>query len=180
MKSRRTTWMVLAFVAATACSTLRTSADWDRTKDFSKYKTWAWKDDGSIKNDILAKRIQTLVTAELTRKGLVRTDDRPDLWVAAHARLDKQVRIDYYNSGWGYGWYRGYYGGGMSMTTATAREIPVGTLIIDLVDTREKELVWRGIATDTLKPERSTEEKEKALADALAKMFQDYPPPPPK
>ena len=58
MKSRRTTWMVLAFVAATACSTLRTSADWDRTKDFSKYKTWAWKDDGSIKNDILAKRIQ--------------------------------------------------------------------------------------------------------------------------
>src|SRR5262245_41779843 len=175
MKSVRTALAVLGLVAVAACSTLQTTADWDRTKDFSKYKTWTWKDDGSIKNDILAKRIQTGVTAELTRKGLVRNDDRPDLWVAAHARLDKQVVIDYYNSGWGYGWYGGYYGGGMSMTTATAREIPVGTLIIDLVDTKEKGLVWRGIATDTLKPERSTEEKEKALNEALAKMFESYP-----
>ncbi len=180
MKRGGATLAILALVAATACSTLQTSADWDRTKDFSKYKTWSWKDDGSIKNDILAKRVQTGVTAELTRKGLVRNDDRPDLWVAAHARLDKQVVIDYYNSGWGYGWYGGYYGGGMTMTTATAREIPVGTLIVDLVDTKQKSLVWRGVATDTLKPERSTDEKEKALAEALAKMFEDYPPPPPK
>jgi hypothetical protein len=168
---------ILALVAAAACSTLQTTADWDRTKDFSKYKTFSYKDDGSIKNDILAKRIRSGVTAELTRKGLVQNDNRPDLWIAPHARLDKQVVIDYYNSGWGYGWYGGYYGGGMTMSTATAREIPIGTLIVDLVDTRTKSLAWRGIATDTLKPERSSDEKEKALNEAIAKMFKDYPPP---
>jgi hypothetical protein len=167
---------ILATVAAAACSTLQTTADWDRTKDFSKYKTWTWKDDDSIKNDILAKRIQAGVTAELNKKGLSENNASPDLWVVAHARLDKQVVVDYYNSGWGYGWYGGYYGGGMTMTTATAREIPVGTLIVDLVDAKSKSLAWRGIATDTLKPERSSDEKQKALGEALAEMFKDYPP----
>ena len=176
MKTARATLAILALFAA-ACSTLETTTDWDRSKDFSKYRTWTWKDDDAIKNDILAKRIQTGVTAELNTKGLSRTDDNPDLWVVAHARLSKQTRVDYYNSGWGYGWYGGYYGGGMTMSTATVREIPVGTLIVDLVDAKQKAIVWRGIATDTLKPERSSEEKEKALNEALAKMFKDYPPP---
>ena len=180
MRRAAALFAVLALVAAAGCSTLETSVDWDRTKDFSGYKTWAWKDDGSITNDLLAKRIQNGIAAELASKGLTRADANPDLWIAVHARLSKQTRVDYYNSGWGYGWYGGYYGGGMTMSTATVREIPVGTLIVDLVDAKRKDLVWRGIATDTLKPERSPDEKEKALGAALAKLFQDYPPSPGK
>jgi hypothetical protein len=180
MKRAGATLAILALLAAAACSTLETTADWDRTTDFAKYRTWTWKDDDSIKNDILAKRIQAGVTAELNKKGLSPTDDNPDLWAVAHARLSKQTRVDYYNSGWGYGWYGGYYGGGMTMSTATVREIPVGTLIVDLVDAKQKKLVWRGIAQDTLKPERSSEEKQKALSEALAKLFENYPPPPGK
>lgn len=170
---------VLVVAAAVGCSTLTTSADWDKTADFSKYKTWGWKEDGSIKNEILAKRIQNLLAAELGRKGLTRSDDNPDLWAAVHGRLSKETQINYYNSGWGYGWHGGWYGGGMGVSTATVQEIPVGTLVVDLVDSKQKELVWRGTATDTLKPERTPEEKEKALGEAFAKLFEKYPPPPP-
>jgi hypothetical protein len=168
--------VVLALAVAAGCSTLTTSADWDKTVDFSKYKTWGWKEDGSIKNDIIARRIQTLLATELGKKGLTRSDDNPDLWVAVHGRMSKETQINYYNSGWGYGWRGGWGGGGMGVSTATVSEIPVGTLVVDLVDAKEKELVWRGTATDTLKPERTPEEKEKALGEALAKLFEGYPP----
>ena len=36
------------------------------------------------------------------------------------------------------------------MTQAVVSEVPVGTLVVDLVDGKKKELVWRGIASDTL------------------------------
>ena len=177
MKRNLALLAVAVLALAVACSTLQTSADWDKTANFSNYKTWGWKDDGSIKNDIVKRRIQTLLASELGKKGLTRSDDNPDLWVAVHGRMSKETQINYYNSGWGYGWHGGWYGGGMGVSTATVQEIPVGTLVVDLVDSRQKELVWRGTASDTLKPERSPEEKEKALGEALAKLFEKYPPP---
>ncbi len=36
---------ILLVAAALACSTLKTSADYDPKADFTQYKTWAWKDD---------------------------------------------------------------------------------------------------------------------------------------
>jgi hypothetical protein len=168
---------VVALVAAAAlaaCSTVTTSADYDPKTDFSQYSTWAWRDDGSIKDPILAKRVQSALEDELGKRGLKRNEDTPTLWVAAHARLTKQTQIDTYNTGWGYGY--GWYGGG-GMTSSTVREIPVGTLIVDLVDANRKELVWRGIASDTLNPEKTPEQRDQALREALAQLLAKYPPP---
>ncbi|MGH9365491.1 MAG: DUF4136 domain-containing protein [Thermoanaerobaculia bacterium] len=47
---------------------------------------------------------------------------------------------------------------------------------MDLADAKQKELVWRGMASDTLNPEKSPEDKQKALQEALDKMFENYPP----
>ena len=79
--------------------------------------------------------------------------------------------------GWGYGpgWRTGWgYGGGSSISTTTASTIPVGTLVIDLLDPKEKQLVFRGVATDTLssKPEKNT----KKIVKSVNKIFEKYPP----
>jgi len=44
----------------------------------------------------------------------------------------------------------------------------------DLFDTSTKQVVWRGVASDTVsdKPEKN----EKHLYEAVAKMFKDFPP----
>ena len=160
-------------VCLAACSTLTTSMDYDRAVNFSQFKTWAPKDDGSIKNPLLAKRLENALIQEFAKKGLQRNDANPDLWAVGHARLSKEVQINTYNTGWGYGWG---WGGGMGMTTSTVQEIPVGTLIVDLVDANRKQLVWRGTASDTLNPSSSAEDKEKHLQEAIAKMFEAYPP----
>jgi hypothetical protein len=168
----------LFIAAAVACSTLKTSADYDPKTDFSKYKTWAWKDTQSIKDTLWVQRIQSALESELSRRGLTRNEQSPDLWVAVHARFTEQTQVTTYDSGWGYGYgYRGYgYGGGGGMSTSRVEQIPVGTLIADLADVNRKDLVWRGTGTDTLNPQRSPEERDKALREALAKMFENYPP----
>ena len=59
----------------------------------------------------------------------------------------------------------------------TASESEFAVAFVDLVDSRKKEMVWRGTATDTLKPERTPDEREQALSEAFAKLFEKYPPP---
>jgi hypothetical protein len=171
MKRAILAFLSVAAAAVFACSTLSTNADYDPATDFSRYKTWDLKDDGSINNPLLAKRIETAVGGELAKKGMTRSASNPDLWVAVHGRLSKQTQIHTYDSGWGYGWR---WGGGMQ--TSTVSEVPVGTLIVDLVDANRKELVWRGTASDTLDPEASPEKKEKNLQEAMAKLLANYPP----
>jgi len=65
-----------------------------------------------------------------------------------------------------------------TMATTTVTQIPVGTLLIDLVDAKKKELVWRGVASDTLNtdPNRTAEDREKKLRAVAAEMFAGYPP----
>ena len=168
--------LAVAIAGLTACSTLQTSTDYKPGTDFAKYKTFAFKDTEDIKNTILVDRIKAAISAQLTAKGLTRSDDNPDLWVVAHPRLSKQTQINTYNTGWGYGYYG--WRGGMGTTTSTVEEIPVGTLVVDLVDAKAKEMVWRGTASKTLDESASPQEREKNLNEAMAKLFEGFPPKP--
>lgn len=176
---KRKTILALAVTAAVGlggCSTLKTNTDYKPGTDFSQYKTFDFKGVDDIKNAILVERIESALAGQLTAKGLTRNSANPDLWVVPHPRLSKQTQINTYNSGWGYGYgWRGY-GGGMGTTTSTVEEIPVGTLVVDLVDVKAKELVWRGTASDTLKENATPEEREKNLNAAMTKLFEGFPP----
>jgi hypothetical protein len=162
-----------AALAGAACSTLETSTDYDKAVDFTQYRTFSWHDTGDIKDALWAKRIENVLSDTLAAKGLKRVESGGDVWLVAHGRLSKQTQVNTYNTGWGYGY--GWYGG-MGMQTSTVSEIPVGTLIVDLVDGKKKEMVWRGRATDTLKTSASPEEREKNLRNVAAKLFESYPP----
>lgn len=160
---------------AVACSTIETSADWDKAVDFSKYKTYAWHQTEQAENSLVRQRIEGAVDNALASKGLRKADSDPDLWVVTHTRLSEQTQINTYDTGWGYGWRWGYggYGGGMSTTTVS--KIPVGNLIVDLVDAKAKQMVWRGTASKTLDPKSAPEKREAAVNEAVQKMFEKYP-----
>ena len=53
-------------------------------------------------------------------------------------------------------------------------KVPVGTLTIDMFDSSNKQLIWRGSSSDTLadKPEKNEKKLDKAVAD----MFKKFPP----
>jgi hypothetical protein len=69
---------------------------------------------------------------------------------AVGATHTQQEYNSFYDGLGGFGWRRGWGGGGFGQTTTTVEQIPVGTLVIDMYDGSSKRLVWRGMSTDTL------------------------------
>ena len=178
------TLALVAAVGLVGCSTLEVSTDYDKAADFSKYSTFKFLPSKEIKSDLVIDRIEGAITTQLTAKGLKLVSENADLWVAYHARLDKQTQMDTtsYGYGWGGGW-GGYYGpmayggyGGMGTSTTTVREIPVGTLFVDLVDAGEKKMVWQGVASATLDSRATADDKDYRVNNAVKKIFSRFPP----
>lgn len=173
--------LLLVLGALVACSTLQVNSDYDRAVDFSGYTTFDFLPAPEIKSPLVYERIVTAVEAELIGKGLRRETGSPTLLVALHGRLSTQTQLD--TTSYGYGWggrWGGYYGrwgyGGVGTSTTTVREIPVGMLIVDLVDAREKKLVWQATATDTLDPKSSPDQKDRRIKDVMKEIFAGFPP----
>src|SRR6201998_1996841 len=128
--------------------------DFDKDKDFSKYKTYKWVPikGADAPDDLTAKQITSAIDTELARKGLTRTDsDNADLYIGYQTAIGSEKQFTAYNSGWGYGpgWGGGWYGYGGMMTTTTygsTSTIYSGQLDLSMYDAQQKQLVWRGIA----------------------------------
>lgn len=156
-----------------SCASLKTTAGWDDQVDFLRYKTWDWKDDGSIKDPVWNRRVQSVLEDQLAKRGMTRSATAPDLWVVVHARVTAETRVDSYSPAWGYG-----YGYWAAPTLTEVYQIPVGSMIVDLVDPKKKELVWRATASDTIRANKENEEREQRLIEVLDEMFAGYPPTP--
>jgi hypothetical protein len=154
------------------CSTVTVSTDFDPAADFSGYKTFTIAPLTQF-NQIVAGRVQAALTQALQGRGLQPAASGGDLTVGVAAKIGKQTQITSTDYGYGYGY--GWRGGG-GMSTATVREVPVGTLVVDLVDAKAKKLVWRGIASDTMDTEATGEKRQANLNAALVQLFASYPP----
>jgi hypothetical protein len=161
--------------------------DFDKTKDFSKYKTYKWvpiKGADQL-DELTATKLAAAVDAELAAKGLSKTDsDTADLYIGFQTALGTEKQYTSYNTGWGYGpgWGAGWYGYGGGMSSATTygstSTVYVGQLDLSMYDTNDKKLVWRGAATKTLDPKAKPEKKEKNIAKAVAKLLKTFLPKP--
>jgi hypothetical protein len=177
--------ILLAVLALGACSTMTVSTDYDKTASFAAYKTFDFIPAQEVKNPLIRQRIEDAITAQLVAKGLTRSSDNPDLLIAGHGKLSSETHFDttsfgYGMGGWGGGYWGGYGGygayGGMGSSTTVAREVPVGTLIIDLVDAKEKKLIWQAVASDTLDTNARADERDYRINKAMEKIFSGYPP----
>jgi hypothetical protein len=53
-------------------------------------------------------------------------------------------------------------------------------MAVDLYDSANKDLVWRGTVSKTLDPKAKPDKRQKNLEKAVAKLFKDNPPAPKK
>jgi Domain of unknown function (DUF4136) len=168
--------MLLVPLTAPAALAQSVKADFDKSTDFSKYKTFAFKKGTDAPTPFAQERIVNAITAQLKARGMS-PSDTPDLFVFTHAQVSTEKRMDV--TTFGYGGYPGWGGWGGSFGTSTVHEtnVPIGTLVIDLVDAPKDSLVWRGVGTDTLLTNPTPEKSEKRINKAVAKMFQKYPVP---
>lgn len=138
--------------------------------DFSKYHTYKWVaiEGGSHPNQIVDAEIKQAVDSQLALKGLTKTDsDKADLYIGYQIAIDQEKQWNALGMG-GPRW------GGMG--TATSSTISNGTLVVDMYDPSNKQLVWTGNATKTLNPSSSQEKNQKNLNKAMQKLLKNYPP----
>ena len=153
---------VILFLSLGSCSSISVYNDYDKSADFSQYKTYAFH----------KKRILNAIDLELSKKGMTKSEN-PDLLVNIFTKEREQVNVSQFNMGWGYGWGWGwnpYLWGGQNFVTSSTE----GTLFIDLIDARKKELVWEGEGIGYLTENRSL--KEKQINEFVAKILAQYPP----
>ncbi|HEX5830483.1 MAG TPA: DUF4136 domain-containing protein [Gemmatimonadaceae bacterium] len=105
---------------------------------------------------------------QLRAKGLTRVKSGGDLVATHHAAVENEIDI----TTTGGGIYGPRWGGGP--TTTQVRNVPVGTLLVDLLDSAGTRLVWRGRANGTLSSD--PEKSQQQINEAVAEMFQQYPP----
>ena len=72
-----------------------------------------------------------------------------------------------------YGYRRGYYGGWGGYDTHVQQYVE-GTLNIDIVDARRKQLVWEGVAVGRV-TDKQREQRQAAINAAVAEIFSKYP-----
>ena len=77
-------------------------------------------------------------------------------------------------TGYNYGPYWGWGGWGGAPTVYNTWVTKLGTLVVEISDVKEKDLLWRGSATDTISD--NSDKNIKTLDKAVAKLFKGYPP----
>lgn len=168
--------ILMVTLLITSCTSVRVASDYDRTANFNTYKTFAFFKNGIDKaeiSDLDKRRILRAIEAELLAKGFTKSEN-PDLLISIFTKSREKINV--YNNGWGpygygWGWSPWYWNNYRGTTVSRSTE---GTLFIDLIDAKKKELVWQGMGTGYIS--QNMKHKDERIKEFVAKIMEKYPP----
>lgn len=182
--------LVFAVVIAAGCTTTPVvTADYDRSANFSAYRTFGFfqkpDTDSADYQSLVTQTLKSAVRREMEARGYSYAPADPDLLINFHTQLAQRTRISQspapmYSGypGWGYHGWGGYYGGwggwgGYGYDT-WVDQYEEGTLRIDIVDARRKQLVWEGVAIARV-TNKHRQDRQGAINAAVVEIFARYP-----
>jgi uncharacterized protein DUF4136 len=173
--SKITATIGLTLALATVSFAQQVKTDYDHSVNFGQYKTYSWE-KVRTKDPLLVDRIKSAVNSALAAKGWVEVPSGGDVEVFAIETTQNQQTLDTFYNGFGGGRRWGF--GGLGDATTTVETYKVGTLVVDLFDGKTEKLIWRSSSSDTLSDK--ADKNTKNLNKGVNKMFQHFPPAPPK
>ena len=125
-------------------------------------------DDPMVNNTIANRALRERITRAFAARGYDAVTGEPDLAIAFYASAREALDITM----WDYGypirsrWPRPLY-------EQTVREVTEGSVVVDVIDPRTQELLWRGEGKARLSDDPAENVKE--LARAAEKVVQRFP-----
>ena len=178
----------LAFLAFfTGCSGIEVSQDYDMAADFSNLKKFDWysakqKKTGDLRvdNPLLDSRIREAVDRSLAQKGYQRIfQGTPDFYVGYKYGILTRIGSERVSTGIGFGFGgSGSFGGIGIGTGSNVREYYEGMLVIDITDTINRKLLWRGTGTRRVSRHSDPEKTTKEVNESVEKILAQFPPQP--
>ena len=205
MKSFHATLSSFAVFALAGCATLQVQTDYDPDVSLTQLSTYDWVDqeadasgDPAVDSPLLKRHIRDAVEGELGRMGYRKvTSDTPDLRIAYSVTAEERSRIDEsYGFGGPYGYPRSSYRGSFGFSLYGGRylrpyygypsagyagagrvsEYLRGTLVLDIIDVRTEEVIFRGWARKSLHSDPSPEKVRMYVTEAVEEILKDFPP----
>jgi hypothetical protein len=177
------TWVHLLFAFAMAVTPVcaqKVKVVFDKSTDFSKYNTYAWRPGRTLKqgkkleNERLMGRVEEAMKALLADSEAVEDTANPDAYITYFVGTEEKSWVDNFSS---FDHSRAYnYGYSVSMNNALAapqiRYDRKGILVIDVVDAKDDKLVWRAYCTANI---TNPEKTPSIIYKAVKKAFGKYP-----
>src|SRR6266699_3400449 len=174
--SKITASIGLTLALATVSFAQQVKTDYDHNVNFGQYTTYSWE-KVRTKDPLLVNRIKSAVNSTLAAKGWTEVPSGGDVEVFAIETTKEQQTLDTFYNGFGGGRRWGGFGGFGDATTIVDT-YQVGTLVIDPFDAKTENLIWRSSSSDTLS--NNADKNTKNLDKGVNKVFQHFPPAPPK
>lgn len=164
-------------LVATGCATGPTiRVDMDPSVSLGSYKTFAFFDPVATDNSKYASLASTWLKrstrAELERLGFVYNESEPDLLVNFFLKIVDKREIRTTSGYYGYRSYR--YGTWSNYPYVDTYDYRDGTLSVDLVDAKRKQLVWQGVAEGEVR-DSSLKDPGPALDKVVTQIFSNFP-----
>jgi Domain of unknown function (DUF4136) len=181
-KMRKAIYLMTACLTLLGTIALGTSAlaqsvtyDYDRAANFAKFRTYSWTHGTELTDELNHARVVRAIDAALVAKGLARVEPsaNPDVLVAYHASVDRELEV----TGSAHGW-EPFGLGGDRFGSARVQPVLVGMLVVDISDARTRTIVWRSLASSDIRPTDKPESRDKKITKATERMFKNYPPKP--
>ena len=160
--------LLAVFTVSTIALAQEVKTDYDHHANFSQYHTYYWERVKTT-DPLWENRIREAVDHALQAKGWQRVDNGGDVALTAVGSTHNEREYQTFYDGMG-----GWRWGGFGETTTQVENYPVGSLVLDMYDARGKQLVWRGVSSDSLS--ENPEKNEKKLDKAVDKMLDHFPP----
>jgi len=175
-------WSLLALGACATGPDIR--VDMDPRVNMKSYKTFAFlrplATDSQQYTTLASTRLMQSTRAQLERLGFSYAEAEPDLWVNFFLKVVDKQEVRSSGTGTGYYGYRSrYYGTWSGYPNVETVEYREGTLSVDLVDAKRKQLVWQGVAEGEVSDE-SMKNPGPALDSVVTKIFSNFPNAPPR
>ena len=162
----------VALLAACATTGPEIRQDTNPAAKFGTYKTFGFfsplATDQAGYETVFTARLKNATRAVMESKGYVYSETSPDLLLNFYANVQDKQEIRSTPVSMGYYGYRGGFYGGMGTSDVETVNYKQGTMNIDLVDPKQKILVWQARAEG-----RVSKEARKNPGPAIDKAVKD-------
>jgi hypothetical protein len=169
-------WILITTVVWSCSDRIHVKTDYDRDVNLKLYKTYGWlpvkdiesKNNPLLYNELTDKRIKKAAEVQFQAKGIQYSAENPDLRVHYHIIVDNRSAVRPTTYGYFYSpyWMRNQY---------DVYQYREGTLIIDLMDAKNNNLIWRGWGTEVLDGS-NIDLTEADINEAVYKILNEFPP----